>query len=33
MCGTAATQVSIDYYSEEDFMQKYEIAYRLKDAH
>lgn len=32
MRGTAATQVSIDYYSEEDFKQKYEIAYRLKDG-
>ena len=31
MRGTAATQVSIDYYSEEDFKQKYELAYRLKD--
>jgi len=31
MRGTAATQVSIDYYSEEDFMLKYELAYRLKD--
>lgn len=31
MRGTAATQVSIDYYSEEDFKEKYEIAYRLKD--
>lgn len=32
MRGTAATQVSIDYYSEEDFMLKYEIVYRLKDV-
>ena len=32
MRGTAATQVSIDYYSEEDFKEKYKIAYRLKDA-
>jgi len=32
MRGTAATQVSIDYYSEEDFMLKYELAYRLKDV-
>lgn len=32
MRGTAATQVSIDYYSEEDFKEKYEIAYRLKDV-
>lgn len=31
MRGTASTQVSIDYYSEEDFKDKYEIAYRLKD--
>ena len=31
MRGTAATQVSIDYYSEEDFKLKYKIAYRLKD--
>lgn len=27
MKGTAATQVSIDYYSEEDFSAKYKIAY------
>ena len=32
MRGTAATQVSIDYFSEEDFKDKYEIAYRLKDV-
>lgn len=32
MRGTAATQVSIDYYSEEDFKNKYRIAYRLKDV-
>lgn len=31
MRGTAAAQVSIDYYSEDDFMKKYKIAYRLKD--
>ncbi len=31
MRGTAATQVSIDYFSEEDFKDKYEIAYRLKE--
>lgn len=31
MRGTAATQVSIDYYSEEDFKNKYRIAYQLKD--
>ncbi len=31
MRGTAATQVSIDYYNEADFMIKYKIAYRLKD--
>ena len=29
MKGTAATQVSIDYYSEEDFSAKYKIAYAL----
>ena len=29
MKGTAATQVSIDYYSEEDFSNKYKIAYAL----
>ena len=32
MRGTAATQVSIDYYSEEDFCNKYRIAYALKDV-
>lgn len=32
MRGTAATQVSIDYYSEEDFRNKYRIAYALKDV-
>ncbi len=32
MRGTAATQVSIDYYSEEDFSAKYSIAYALKDV-
>lgn len=32
MRGTAATQVSIDYYSEEDFSKKYRIAYRLKEV-
>ena len=31
MRGTAATQVSIDYYSEEDFSDKYRIAYALKE--
>lgn len=29
MKGTAATQVSIDFYSEEDFIRKYKIACRL----
>ena len=29
MKGTAATQISIDYYSEEDFMAKYKIAFTL----
>ncbi len=29
MKGTAATQLSIDYYSEEDFSAKYRIAYAL----
>jgi len=29
MKGTAATQVSIDYYSEKDFIKKYKIACRL----
>lgn len=29
MRGTAATQVSIDYANEEDFVQKYETAYKL----
>lgn len=32
MRGTASTQVSIDYYSENDFTDKYGIAYALKDA-
>jgi len=32
MRGTAATQVSIDYYSEQDFGEKYKAAYRLKDV-
>jgi glutamate--cysteine ligase len=32
MRGTAATQVSVDYYSEEDFSDKYRIAYALKDV-
>lgn len=32
MRGTASTQVSIDYYSEEDFSDKYGIAYALKDV-
>lgn len=32
MRGTAATQVSIDYYSEEDFQKKYKAAYRLKEV-
>ena len=32
MRGTASTQVSIDYYSEEDFSNKYKIAYALKDV-
>lgn len=32
MRGTASTQVSIDYYSEEDFMKKYRIAYYLKEV-
>ena len=32
MRGTASTQISIDYYSEEDFMRKYRIAYYLKDV-
>jgi len=32
MRGTASTQVSIDYYSEEDFADKYGIAYALKDV-
>ncbi len=32
MRGTAATQVSIDYYSEEDFSDKYRIAYALMDV-
>lgn len=32
MRGTAATQVSIDYFSEEDFKEKYRIVYRLKDS-
>lgn len=29
MRGTASTQISIDYYSEEDFIQKYAVAYYL----
>ncbi len=29
MRGTAATQVSVDYAGEEDFVRKYELAYRL----
>ena len=32
MRGTASTQVSVDYYSEEDFSDKYSIAYALKDV-
>lgn len=32
MRGTASTQVSIDYYSENDFTDKYGIAYALKDV-
>lgn len=32
MRGTASTQVSIDYYSEEDFVRKYKVAYALKDV-
>ena len=32
MRGTASTQVSVDYYSEEDFSDKYGIAYALKDV-
>lgn len=32
MRGTAATQVSVDYYSEEDFSDKYRIVYALKDV-
>ncbi len=32
MRGTAATQVSIDYYSEEDFKEKYKLLYQLKDS-
>jgi len=32
MRGTASTQVSIDYYSEEDFRNKYRIAYALNDV-
>ena len=31
MRGTASTQVSVDYYSEEDFTDKYRIMYALKD--
>lgn len=31
MRGTAAAQVSIDYYSEEDFKEKYKRAYQLRD--
>lgn len=32
MRGTAATQVSIDYYSEDDFKKKYKAAYRLREV-
>lgn len=32
MRGTASTQVSIDYYSEDDFADKYGIAHVLKDV-
>lgn len=32
MRGTAATQVSVDYYSEADFSDKYGIAYALRDV-
>lgn len=32
MRGTASTQVSVDYYSEEDFKRKYRIAYALRLA-
>ena len=32
MRGTASTQVSIDYFSEEDFKCKYRLAYRLREA-
>ena len=32
MRGTASTQVSVDYYSENDFTDKYGIAYALKDV-
>ncbi len=32
MRGTASTQVSVDYYSEEDFSDKYGIAYTLKEV-
>ena len=32
MRGTASTQVSVDYYSEADFADKYGIAYTLKDV-
>ena len=32
MRGTASTQVSIDYYSEEDFCNKYRVAYALRDV-
>lgn len=31
MRGTAATQISIDYYSEEDFKKKFWVAYHLED--
>lgn len=32
MRGTAATQVSIDYYSEDDFKEKYKAAYQLMES-
>lgn len=32
MRGTAATQVSVDYYSEADFSDKYRILYALKEV-
>ena len=31
MRGTASTQVSIDYYSEDDFRKKFWVAYQLED--